>query len=99
MSREKLIDVADRLTAWFTSDNFDRAALADIVSPDVVLHVPFPALPATFDGLLAHHQRTIKATNDNVVEVKAISVDETSSTVTQFFECHGTQTGYHPLYT
>jgi hypothetical protein len=36
----------------------------------------------------------ITATSDMQIEVKAVSVDETTSLVTQFFESTGSQTGY-----
>jgi hypothetical protein len=94
MSREKLIDSANRFTAWISSHDLDPSAASAIVSPDVVLHVPFPGLSPDFHGLLMQHERMITATSDMQIEVKAVSVDETTSLVTQFFESTGSQTGY-----
>ena len=94
MSREKLVDIANRFTAWISSHDLDPSTPSSFVSPNVVLHVPFPGLSPDFAGLLGQHERTIKATNDMKVVVKETSVDETNCMVTQFFEVTGTQTGY-----
>jgi hypothetical protein len=94
MSRQKLLDIAARFTAWFSNPDSDAASLATLVSKDVVLHVPTPGGTADFAGLLARHQTTVAATKDLKTEVKTQSVDETTGTVTQFFEISGTQTGY-----
>ena len=94
MSRQQLLDVASHFTTWTTSQENDPATLATIVSKDIVIHVPTPGLTPDFAGLLAQHERTITATKDLKIEVKAQSVDEANCTVTQFFEVSGTQTGY-----
>ena len=65
-----------------------------IVSPDVVLHVPFPGLSPDFAGLLTQLEPAMAATNDVKIEVKAVSIDEPNRLVTHFFEATGTQTGY-----
>jgi hypothetical protein len=95
MSREKLNDIADRFTAWIVSHDMDPSAVSAIVSPDVVLHIPFPGLSPDFTGLLTQHERTITATKDIQIDVKAVSIDETKCLVTQFFEATGTHTGYY----
>jgi len=100
MSREKLLNIAERFTAaWAPSpDDAGVATLSALVSPDVVVHVPFPGLSPDFKGLLAQRERAVTATSDMKVEVKAVSVDETNCLVTHFFEAIGTHTGYeNPL--
>lgn len=93
-NREKLLAIANRFNAWFSSHDTNPSVLEAIVSRQVVLHIPFPGLSPDFDGLVEQYKRTITATKDVQVNVKADVVDEDNSLVAQFFEATGTQTGY-----
>jgi len=97
MSREKLIDIANRFTAWISSPDVNPSSASAIVSPNVVVHNPLPGLSPDFAGLLTQHKHMIAASSDRQVDVKVVSVDETNCMVTQFFETTGTQTGYDTL--
>jgi hypothetical protein len=94
MTREKLIEIARRYTEWRMSADTSSEALAAIVAPDVVLHVPLMGVSPDFAGLLAHHARVHVASNDMHLSVTKVSIDEAESTVTQVWDCTGHHTGY-----
>jgi hypothetical protein len=94
MSREKLLGFSDRYKLWFDTPSADTAAVSSLVAPDVKILIPFNGLPATFDGLLAHHARVLEATNDLKTTFLERYVDEAASTVTSYVHITGHHTGY-----
>ena len=90
MTREKLLEIAHRYTDWYRKGE-SREALAEIVAPDVKVHIPPMGLTADYAGLLGQHANVHSATKNLEIAVVEISVDESNSTVSQVWEF----TGHH----
>ena len=94
MTREKLLEIAHRYTDWYRKGEA-REELAEIVAPDVKVHIPRMGLTADYAGLLAQHANTHSATKNLDINVVQVSVDEANSTVSQVWEFKGHHThGY-----
>jgi hypothetical protein len=94
MTREKLLEIADRYTDWYRKGE-SREELAQIVAPDVKVHIPRMGLTGDYEGLLAQHANVHSATQNLDIAVVQVTVDEANSTVSQVWEFNGHHThGY-----
>jgi hypothetical protein len=95
MTREKLLEIAHRYTDWYRKGE-SRDELAQIVAPDVKVHIQRMGITGDYEALLAQHENTHAATKNLDIVVVQVTVDEANSTVSQVWEFNGHHTHGYP---
>lgn len=94
MDREQLANVLERFVKWSCTKPLDEAAFETIVSKDVIVRIPYPGCPPTFDGLLAITKKSHEAAPDFQIKIQETIVDVQQSRVIVLLQVTGTHQGY-----
>lgn len=79
---------------WINTSPVDVSSLQAIMTPAVVVPIPYPGASADFEGLVATTEKIHSASPDFNMAIRDSIVDDTDNKVVLKLNCTGTQTGY-----
>src|SRR5579859_5360942 len=94
MSREQLLQVATDFMAYVNNPTPDPAEFERLISPDIVIPLPYPQTPPTYDGFKEHLIKLHQATSDFKCTILDTAVDVTDNKVVMYIRSEGKHTGY-----
>lgn|SRR5438477_4982012 len=94
MDRKQLLDVVNRFFEWTRTKPVDAAAVASILSKDVIVRIPYPGCSPNFDGIVALTAKGHEASPDFEIKIRDTVVDVQASTVVALVQVIGTHSKY-----